>query len=210
MKNLRNHQWNRLGWLVKQELRNSTGAIRGVMTKPNGSKEILTTRNSSKRGARKWLYIYTYTYIYINVGSIPGSGRSPRERNGNPLQYSCLENPMDRWAWQAIVHGISKSRTRLSDFTSLHIPSLEPTGYWVWLGLVLMTQARCLPSIRVLVDDIPDISATATSVHIPRVSYRCSSLPQETLRDQQAGLAQVPSHCFCPGSQCMWDLVCAL
>ena len=38
-------------------------------------------------------------------GSIPGSGTSPGERNGNPLQYSCLENPMDREAWQATVHG---------------------------------------------------------------------------------------------------------
>ena len=50
----------------------------------------------------------------------PGSGRSPGEGNGNPLQYSCMENPMDGGAWQATVHGVSKSRTRLSDFTSLH------------------------------------------------------------------------------------------
>ena len=54
-------------------------------------------------------------------GSIPGSGRSPGEGNGNPLQYSCLENPMDRAAWQATVHGVAKSRTRLSDFTPLHL-----------------------------------------------------------------------------------------
>ena len=52
--------------------------------------------------------------------SIPGSGRSPGEVNGNPLQYSCLENPMDWGAWWAIVHGVAKSRLRLSDFTSLH------------------------------------------------------------------------------------------
>ena len=45
-------------------------------------------------------------------GSIPGSGRSPREGNGNPWHYSCLENSMDRGALQALVHGISKSRTR--------------------------------------------------------------------------------------------------
>ena len=45
---------------------------------------------------------------------IPGSGGSPREENGNPLQYSCLENHMDRVAWQATVHGITKSPTRLS------------------------------------------------------------------------------------------------
>ena len=46
---------------------------------------------------------------------IPGWGRSPREGNGNPLQLSCLENPMDRGAWWATVPGIVKSQTRLRD-----------------------------------------------------------------------------------------------
>ena len=46
-----------------------------------------------------------------DVGSIPGLERSPREGNGNPLQYSCLENPMNRGAWLAIVHGAEKSQT---------------------------------------------------------------------------------------------------
>ena len=48
-------------------------------------------------------------------GSIPGSGRSPGERNGNPFQYSCLGNPADRRAWRALVHGITKSQTQLSN-----------------------------------------------------------------------------------------------
>ena len=48
-----------------------------------------------------------------DLGSIPGSERSPGEGNGNPLQYSCLENPMDRGAWKATVHGITKNWTRL-------------------------------------------------------------------------------------------------
>ena len=52
-------------------------------------------------------------------GLIPESGRFPGEGNGNPLRYSCLENPMDRGAWRATVHGVEKGRTRLSDFTSL-------------------------------------------------------------------------------------------
>ena len=52
-----------------------------------------------------------------DLGSIAGSGRSPGEVNGNPLQYSCLENSMDGEAWWAIVHGVAKSWTRLSDFT---------------------------------------------------------------------------------------------
>ena len=50
-------------------------------------------------------------------GSIPESGRSPGEGNGNLLQYSCLENPMDWGAWQAIVRGVAKSQTRLSNLT---------------------------------------------------------------------------------------------
>ena len=52
-----------------------------------------------------------------DLGSIPGSGRSSGKGNGNPLQYSCLENPMDRGAWWTTVHGIAKSRTRVSDLT---------------------------------------------------------------------------------------------
>ena len=51
-----------------------------------------------------------------DLGSIPGSGKSTGEGNGNPLQYSCLENPMDGGAWWALVHEVAKSRTRLSDF----------------------------------------------------------------------------------------------
>ena len=47
--------------------------------------------------------------------SIPGLGRSPGEGNDNPLQYSCLQNPMDRGAWWAIVHGVAKSWTQLSN-----------------------------------------------------------------------------------------------
>ena len=46
-----------------------------------------------------------------DVGSIPGSGRSPREGRGNPLQYSCLENPMDRGTWWATVHRVANSQT---------------------------------------------------------------------------------------------------
>ena len=49
-----------------------------------------------------------------DLNSVSGLGRSPEGEHGNPLQYSCLENPMDRGAWQAIVHGVTKSQTRLS------------------------------------------------------------------------------------------------
>ena len=50
-----------------------------------------------------------------DMDSLPESGRSPGEGNGNPLQYSCLGNPMDRGAWQATVHGIEKNWTQLSN-----------------------------------------------------------------------------------------------
>ena len=67
------------------------------------------------------LYHHTLAFVAQSVkesacnagdpGSIPGSGRSPREENGKPLQYTCLENPIDRGAWQATVHWGCKSRT---------------------------------------------------------------------------------------------------
>ena len=50
-----------------------------------------------------------------DLGSIPDLGRSPEEGNGNPLQYSCLENSMDRGAWWASVYGVMKSQTQLSN-----------------------------------------------------------------------------------------------
>ena len=53
-----------------------------------------------------------------DTGSIPGSGRASGEGNGNPLQYSCRENPMNGGAWQATVCGVAKSQTRLSNFTT--------------------------------------------------------------------------------------------
>ena len=52
-----------------------------------------------------------------DLGSILGSGRSPGEGNDNPLQYSCLENPMDRGAWGATVHGVTKSQTQTEQLT---------------------------------------------------------------------------------------------
>ena len=58
-----------------------------------------------------------FAYHAGDPGSIPGLGRSLGEGNGNPLQYYCQENPMDKGAWYAIVYGAAKSWARLSDFT---------------------------------------------------------------------------------------------
>ena len=49
-----------------------------------------------------------------DVGAIPGSGRSPREGNGNPFQYTCLENPLDRGTWRATVHGVARVKHDLA------------------------------------------------------------------------------------------------
>ena len=79
-----------------------------------------------------------------DLDSVLGSGRSPGEGNGNPLQYYCLENPMDRGAWKATVYGVAKSWTRLSDFTFMHwrrkwqptpvfLPG-ESQGWWSLVG----------------------------------------------------------------------------
>ena len=89
--------------VLKQQLRMKWGNLtnRYRVFFPGGSEVKASARNAG------------------DLGSIPGLGRSPGEGNGNPLQYSCLENPMDGGAGWATVHGVAKSRTRLSDFTHL-------------------------------------------------------------------------------------------
>ena len=92
-------------------------------------KQTRDTKNSSRS-------IYTCDSSFLAImhhsphpGFAPGQGvvgRSPREGNGNPLQCSCLENPMDGGAWQATVHGVAKSRTWLSNFIFTF------KGWWEW------------------------------------------------------------------------------
>ena len=72
-----------------------------------------------KRGRDQYISVKYFSFSMVknppanagDVVSIPGLGRSPGEGNGNPLQYSCLENFMDGGAWQAIVHGVAKNQT---------------------------------------------------------------------------------------------------
>ena len=80
-------------------------------------------------------------------GSIPGLGRFPGEGNGNPLQYSCLENPMDRGAWWATAHGVAKSWTWLSNFTSLSPASKV---------MLKILQARLQQNVNC---ELPDVQA---------------------------------------------------
>ena len=90
---------NRIALLFFQAKGDTAGLCSSTLSVPGGS--------DSKASA----------YKARDPGSIPGLGRSPGEGNGNPLQYSCLENPKDGGAWEATVHGVTKSRTWLSDFT---------------------------------------------------------------------------------------------
>ena len=81
-------------------------------------------------------------YNMGDPGLIPGLGRSPGKEHGNPLEYSCLEKSMDRGAWQATVHGVTKSRTRLSDFTFSLTPACELTLKRADFSKVCITLAK--------------------------------------------------------------------
>ena len=107
-----------------------------------------------------------------DTGSIPRSGRSPGGGHGNPLQYSCIENPMDRGTWQTAVPGVAKSWTRLKQLSTSHV--MYWTLYWKW-------KAEWLSGYRVVVsvsvtdpcdhwaDREPRL--TATVQHHKRVLY---------------------------------------
>ena len=75
----------------------------------------------------------------------------PLERNGYPLQYSCLENSMDRGAWQATVHAVAKSQTRLRDFQSLSSSTVcRLSSGWLWLGIkVVFQEAFAQPKVSI-------------------------------------------------------------
>ena len=85
-------------------------------------------------------------YNVGDLGSIPGSERSPEAGNGAPLQYSCLENPMDGGAWWATVHGVTKSQAWLSDFTFR--PDLFDMETYecrtLWLSWIIDPQGKVL------------------------------------------------------------------
>ena len=79
-----------------------------------------------------------------HTGLISGSRRSPGGGNGTPLQYSCLENPIDKGAWQATVHGVVKSCTRLSNWACRHVLIHLSTTSISWASLPL--DVSCLPA----------------------------------------------------------------
>ena len=94
--------------LLEEEGRMVGGENREMLVKACASQVVLIVKNPSASAGDK-----------RDSGLIPGSGRSPGGGNGYPLQYSCLENPMDREAWQATVHRVSNDQTQLKQL-SMH------------------------------------------------------------------------------------------
>ena len=92
-----------------------------------------------------------------DVGSIPGSGGSPRGGSGNPLQYSCLDNPMDRGAWQTTVHGVTESQTRPSTPEEVEVQRCLVTCPEV------RGQARCSQSSPSLTDTLDPYGCSSGS-----------------------------------------------
>ena len=133
-----------------------------------------------------------------DMDSIPGLGRSPGEGNGYPLQYSCLDNSMDRGAWWAIVHGAAKSWTWLSDW-------LNWSDGFYCLGSIITLDSDCSPKIKrhlffgrkamANIDSLlrnRDITLL-TEVHIvkamifPVVMYRCENWTIKKAEHQTIG-----------------------
>ena len=165
---LRNQQGQYLGFISVQRSRwISYFAVTGSSSFKPLLRSYLTLILGSKQWGRKsieieWDYI-TWVFPGVSVvrslppnagdirdaGSIPGSGRSPRGGNGNPLQYFCLENPMDRGAWKVTVpEGVAKSWTRLSVHAYAQIihhcsvacirevEKLMPLYSFLWVGFI--------------------------------------------------------------------------
>ena len=120
-------------------------------------------------------YIFTlYSYICFphssvgkesacnagDQGSIPGLGRSPGEGNGNPLQYSCLENPMDRGDWQATVHSVSRVRHNLATEQKPPKQHIDPRSAEASLKVKVLVTQSCLNLC-----DPMDCSLPVSSVH---------------------------------------------
>ena len=121
-----------------------------------------------------------------DLGSIPGLGRSPGEGNGNPLQYSCLKNPLDRGAWWATLHGVAKSQTRLSDFISNYGGGDEDNGDLLQRSHVTLLHSVPLTLQQATTDPrlCQRLLDTQVQVWVSLLCAHCSFFPRLDLIDR--------------------------
>ena len=93
-----------------------TCLLRNLYADQKQQLEVDTKQQTGSKSRKEYIKAEYCHPAYLTSMQSTGSGRSPGERIGYPLQYSCPENPMDRGTWQATVHGVAKSWTQLSDF----------------------------------------------------------------------------------------------
>ena len=141
-----------------------------------------------------------------DLGSIPGLGRSPREGTGKPLQYSCLENPMDGGAWWSTVHGVAKSRTQLSNFThSLCIFK----AHNFFIGIELLYKVVLVPAVQW----VNQLYVYIYTLPLGPPSYPPAPLPLQAITEHWAELPVLYSSfplaiCLTHGSVYMSVLLC--
>ena len=133
----RRRGWQRIRRLdgITNSMNMSLSKLREMVKDEEARRAAVRGITKSRTGLSNWTQQQTHgsdnkesTCNAEDMGSIPWSGRSPGEGNGNPLQYSCLGNPMDRGAWRATVHGVAKE----SDMTWWLNKSKMETGSYVW------------------------------------------------------------------------------
>ena len=122
-------QWHlQRAWILAGSWSPDAFSKRGRHKLSRGEKAVSSSLQSYTRIFSFFFFFFSWDIVSVgdsdgkesacnvrDLGSVPGLGRSPGGGHGSPLQYSCLENPMDRGTWQAAVHGVAKSWTRLSN-----------------------------------------------------------------------------------------------
>ena len=133
-----------------------------------------------------------------DTGLIPGWGRCPGGGNGSPLQYSCLKSPTDRGAWQAIVHGVTKSRTWLSHYAwaLAWLPGfpLLLMGCKYWLDMLLIL---CEPQFPCLHNGEDMACLSGLLWYLNKITYMCVSHRRCSISVHlHPTLHQCPHQCF--------------
>ena len=125
-----------------------------------------------------------------DTGLIPGWGRSPGGRNGTPLQYSCLESPTDRGAWQATVHGVTKSRTWLSNYAW--------TLAWFSGFPLLLTRCKYWPDVLLMLCEpqFPCLHSGEDMACLSGLLWYLSKITYVCVTHRRSSIHSLPPHPF--------------